>query len=372
VGTRVYVGTYSKRGSEGIYLFEADPNSGALTHISSAPAVNPSHLALSANGRFLFAVNELNEFQGQPFGAASAFEIDPATGGLSFLNQELVNSGPCHALVDPSGRWLVTANYTAGNHNILPIGEGGLLKGDLIMFQHGRQESKRPGLRRVPSGPTRPRRTSSRARASKSVQSTAKAHSSLFSSDGRFLFTCLLGLDLVAAHSFDSEKGYAVVCSIVKLSPGAGPRHQALHPTLPRLYVINELDSTVSALARDHQTGELDLVQTLPTLPPDFAGRNACADLHLSPDGRFLYGSNRGHNSLAVFAIKDDGLLNPIGHVSTGGEWPRGFGVLMNGLILVANERSDNIVAFRIGEDGIPIPTGAVTSVPCPVCVLPA
>jgi 6-phosphogluconolactonase len=346
VATRIYVGTYSRRGSEGIYVFEVEQDVGALTHIGCAPAEHPSHLALSPDRRFLYAVNELNEFQGQPFGAASAFEIDSATGKLTFLNQQPVQgAGPCHVTVHPTGGWLVTSNYGGGTHSILPIGEDGRLGPLRALIQHGYKSADQPD---------------------------AKAHSTLFSPDGRFLYACVLGHNLVVAEAFDYERAVARPVSVVKMPPGAGPRHQVLHPTLPILYVINELGSTVSVVSRDETSGALDLQQTVPTIPSDFTGRNACADLHLSPDGRFLYGSNRGHNSLAVFAIGADGLLSPIGHVSTGGDWPRGFGVLENGLILVANERSDNIVAFRIGKDGVPVPTGAVASVPCPVCVLPA
>ncbi|HEX5322350.1 MAG TPA: lactonase family protein [Capsulimonadaceae bacterium] len=336
----VFVGTYSRRSSEGIYVFRVDPDTGALTKIASAPSENPSHLALSSNGRFLYAVNELGEYQGQPGGAASAFAVDKDTGKLTFLNQQAVlGSAPCHALVDPTGKWFVTANYAGGSHSILPIQADGQL------------------------GPVR-------TLILNADKTAARAHSTLFSPDGRYFYTCDLGLNQVAVYALALETGAASKVAHVELPERSGPRHQALHPTHPLVYVLNEHGSTVSVLSRDATEGGLTLLQNLPTLPTDFAEHNACADLHLSPDGRFLYGSNRGHNSLAVFAIGDDGLLTAIGHVSTGGDSPRGFGVLANGLILVANERSDNVVAFRIGPDGIPVPTGAVTSVPCPTCII--
>src|SRR5579862_2236893 len=148
----VFVGTYSRRGSEGIYVFRVDPETGALTQIGSAPAENPSNLALSPDGRFLYAVNELSEYEGQPGGAASAFEIDPPTGNLTFLNrQPVLGAGPCHGMVDPSGRWLVTANYGGGSHTILQIGDDGRLKPSIRTFRQGLEERKRPGLRRTPT-----------------------------------------------------------------------------------------------------------------------------------------------------------------------------------------------------------------------------
>lgn len=334
----VFVGTYSRRGSEGVYAFGVDDQTGALTPVATARAENPSFLALSPDRRFLYSVNEQNEFEGRPGGGASAFAVNGQTGELALVNQQPIHAaGPCHAEVDPTGRWLATANYTGGSHSILPIGEDGRL-GALRML-----------IRHAPEG-------------------QAKAHSTLFSPDARSLTACALGLNQVIAYEFDPDSGMASPGASVEMPPGAGPRHQVLHPPLPILYVLNETGSSVSAIARE--AASLRLLQTLPTIPADFTEHNAGADLHLSPDARFLYGSNRGHNSLAVFAVGADGLLAPLGQVSTEGNWPRGFAVLRNGIILVANERSDEIVAFRIGEDGMPVPIGTVTSVPSPTCVV--
>lgn len=337
---RVFVGTYTRRGSEGIYVFQADRQTGELTKLGCAPCEHPSFITFSPDRRCLYAVNETGEFRGQRGGGASAFAVDGATGALTFLNEQPVyGAAPCHAQVDPSGRWLATANYSGGSHSLLPIEAGGRLRGIRTLLRH-------------------------------SGSGDARAHSSQFSPDGKLLYACALGLNQVIAYEFDAESGLAAQASSVDMPAGAGPRHQAPHPALLLLYVINETSSTVSTLSRDDSTGKMEVLQTLSTVPADFSGKNACADLHLSPDGRFLYGSNRGHNSLVVFAIGSDGLLSPLGQVSTGGDWPRGFGVLESGVILVANERSDNIVAFRIGPDGMPAPTGAVTDVPSPTCVL--
>jgi 6-phosphogluconolactonase len=336
----VFVGTYTRRGSEGIYAFQVEPETGDLTQISCAPCEHPSFITLSPDQRFLYAVNELGKFREHDGGGASAFAVDWETGALSLLNDQPVHGAdPCHAQVDPTGHWLVTANYTGGSHSVLPIEEDGRLGMIRSLLRH-------------------------------SGSGDALAHSSQFSPDGKRLYACALGLNQVVGYEFDAASGAASPASHADMPAGAGPRHLALHPTLSLLYVINESGSTVSVLSRGDASGRMEVLQTLPTLPAGSSERNSCADLHLSPDGRFLYGSNRGHNSLAVFAIGNDGLLSPIGHVPTGGDCPRGFGVLANGLILVANERSDNIVAFRIGEDGMPVATGAATSVPSPTCVL--
>lgn len=336
----VFVGTYTRRGSEGIYVFEVEGESGALRLVSCGPCEHPSFLALSPDRRFLYAVNELGNFQGCAGGAASAFAVDWKTGALAPLNQQPVyGEAPCHAAVDPTGRWLVTANYTGGSHSIMPIEEDGRLGPVRTLLRHSGNDN-------------------------------ARAHSSQFSPDGTLLYTCALGLNSILSYRFDPETGAVKPASKVEMPAGAGPRHTTLHPSVPLLYAINETGSSVSVLSRDDSSGKMSLLQTVPTVPAGCSERNACADLHLSPDGRFLYGSNRGQNSLAVFAIGHDCLLSPIGHVPTGGDWPRGFGVTADGLILAANERSDNIVAFRIGADGFPVPTGAVTPAPSPTCVL--
>lgn len=343
----VFVGTYSLRGSEGVYVFRLDPATGALDRVGVAASENPSFLALSPDARFLYTANETGEYEGRPGGSVSAFAVEPKAGALRFLNRQAARGlSPCHVATSPAGRWLLVANYGDGTHTVLPIGADGRL--GAVANQIHNAGTPGPG------------------------QGGGHAHCTRVTPDGRFALACDLGLDRVIVYALDEARGTLVEKSSLALPPGAGPRHLAFHPTLPRVYVINELNSTVAVLARDTATGVLAPLQTVSTLPKGFTGHNGCADIHLSPDGRFLYGSNRGHDSLAAFAVDaHSGTLTARGHAPTGGRTPRSFAVLPDGLILVANQDTDTIVAFRAGRDGLPVPTGAVTHVPAPVCVLP-
>lgn len=342
----VFVGTYSLRGSVGVYVFRLDPATGVLAQVDAASSENPSFLALSPDRRFLYATNEISEYNGQPGGCVSVYAVNADTGALQLLNREAARgSSPCHVAVSPGGRRLLVANYGDGTHTVLPVGRDGRL--GATSNQQRNAGTPGPGQR------------------------SGHAHCTCFTPDSRFALACDLGLDRVIVYAWNEEQGTLTEASSLALAPGSGPRHLAFHPTLPRVYVINELNSTIGALAWDEGEGALSPVQTVTTLPASFTGHNACADLHVSADGRFLYGSNRGHDSLAAFAIGADGWLTPLGYSPTGGRTPRSFAALPDGLLLVANQDSDTISAFRFGPGGIPVQTGAVTHVPAPVCVLP-
>jgi 6-phosphogluconolactonase len=349
---RVYIGTYTRSGSRGIYRLQLNPDTGALTEpVLAAEAVNPSFLALHPTRRFLYAVGEMEEFGGKKSGAVSAFAVDERSGDLTLLNQRPSGGrGPCHLVVDHTGRNVLVANYNSGSVCVLLIGaDGRLAEPSCVVQHHG-------------SGPDRER------------QEGPHAHSVNLDAAGRFAFVADLGLDRVLVYRFDAEKGVLTPndppAGVV--APGAGPRHFVFHPNGRFAYVINEMASTVTAFAYDAARGALTEVQTVPTLPPDFGDENSTAEIAVHPTGRFLYGSNRGHDSLAVFAVDAaTGRLTALGRVSTGGREPRHFALHRAGRwLLAANQNSDSLVVFRLDEAaGLPEPIGVSVSVPCPVCV---
>lgn len=349
-----YVGTYTGGESRGIYRFTLDPASGATSAPAlAAEAENPSFLALHPGGRFLYAVGETGEFRGERTGAVSAFAIDPANGDLTLLNQQpSMGAGPCHLVVDGSGRSVLVANYGSGTVAVLPVAGDGRLGEPSSVHSH------------TGTGPNRAR------------QEGPHAHGIALDRAERRAFVADLGADRVFVYDLDAAGGALTPSdpASVALEPGAGPRHVVFGPSGEHLYSINELDSTVTVLRYDSSSGGLEAVQTVTTLPPDFEGESWPAEIALSPDGRFLYGSNRGHDSLAVFAVDPaSGRLTPVDHVPTGGHIPRHFSIHPNGhWILVANQRSDSIVPFRLDpESGVPSVAGPAIAVPSPVCVIP-
>lgn len=348
----VYVGTYTSGKSEGIYLYRLDLTSGKLTHAATARGVrDPSFIALAPGRGNLYAVNEVEDFGGKKSGALSSFAIDQRTGNLRFLNhQPSLGGAPCYVDVDRGGRFVLLANYSGGNVAVLPIkGDGSLgeatdLKQDVgSSINVDRQE-----------GP--------------------HAHCIVLDPANRFAYGCDLGTDKVMIYRFDSRRGKLIPGRMpwVQLKPGAGPRHITFHPDGKYAYVINELHATVTAFTHDRDRGDLKEVETIPTLPADFTGENTSADIHVSPDGRFLYCSNRGHDSIAAFQIAPrSGKLTFIGHQSSGGKAPRNFAIDPTGaFLLVANQKSDNIVTYRRDiKTGRLSATGHVADVPSPVCL---
>ena len=348
----VYVGTYTRgTKSKGIYVYRLDLASGVLTPVGTAAgAENPSFLAIRPDGRFLYSVSETGKFQGQPSGAVAAFAIDARTGQLRLLNQQpSAGSGPCHLVVDRWGKNVLVANYGSGSVGVLPIQQDGRLAPPSSAIQH-QGSSAHPQRQRGPH-----------------------AHSVNLDPANRFAFVADLGLDKVLIYRFDADRGSLTPHEppSISLKPGAGPRHLAFHPNGRFAYVINEIDSTLTAMQYRADAGQLAALQTLSTLPEPVEG-NTTADVHVHPSGRFLYGSNRGHESIAIFAIDgESGQLTAMGHASTRGRTPRNFALDPTGQYLLAeNQASNTIVVFRIDpQTGKLSPTGQVVEVPAPVCI---
>ena len=350
----VYVGTYTGPGkAEGIYVYRMDPSTGALAHVQTVSGLNsPTFLALHPRQPFLFAVERQGDSEAMSSGAVSAFAVDPHTGHLTLLNrQPSYGVSPCYVSVHPGGRHVLVANYASGHVAALPIQQDGRLGEATSVVQH---EGTGPDSRRQ-EGP----------------------HAHFISPDpaGRFVLACDLGIDKVMVYRLDAASGRLVPNDppYARVNPGAGPRHLSFHPSGRFVYVINELDSTLSAFGYDGTDGELRKIQTDSTLPDGFTGTNYCAQVVVHPSGGFVYGSNRGHDSIAIFAIDQaTGTLTRVGHEPTQGSTPRNFNIDPTGTVLLAaNQNSDSIVSFRIDQaTGRLTPTGQVTETPAPVCVV--
>jgi len=352
-GDLLYVGTYTEgTRSKGIYLVRMDRSSGKLRRVGSVDAgANPSFLAVHPKGRVLYAVNEVEKHDGRGTGAVSAFAIAKDTGALTRRNDQPSEGGaPCYVSVDRSGRVVFVANYVGGSVALLPIQTDGALAPATKVMQH------------TGSGPNAER------------QSSPHAHCIVSDHSNRFVLAADLGADRVFVYRLDLEGkslrhvegGDAVMRS------GAGPRHIAFHPTLPLVFIANELDSTVATLRFDAERGTLSPLDTHSTLPAGWTGTNYPADIHVAPSGRTLYVSNRGHNSIAVFSVAEStGALALHQVVSTDGDWPRNFSLHPTGRwLLVANQRSDSIVVFRRDQkSGRLTPTRQRIALPSPVCL---
>lgn len=353
----LYVGTYSTRGSKGIYVYQLDRSTGALTPagVASGSVQNPSFLALHPSGRFLYAVGECAIGGSDPGGPVAAYAIDPASRIPTFLNQQSSRGGgPCSIFLDHNGRNALVANYGGGSVAVLPIApDGRLLPASSFIVQHG------------PLGPIRDR------------QETAHAHTIRVDPGNRYAVATDLGLDRLFVYRFDAAKGALTPNDPpgVATHPGAGPRHVAFHPTAPYLFAINELNSTLAVYRYDATRGTLTEVQTVPTVAADPAAAghsNWPAEVRIHPSGRFVYGSNRGRDDIVAYRFDTaSGKLRPIGHFPTQGRNPRHFAIDPSGeFLLAANQDSDNVVVFRIDPaTGRLSPTGTVVNIPSPVCV---
>lgn len=350
----VYFGTYTKEASKGIYVSRLDSTSGALGAPQLAAATeNPSFLAVHPTGRFLYAVNETRAFEGKPTGAVSAFAVDRASGRLTLLNmQPSGGADPAHLVVDRSGRNTLVANYTGGSVTVLPIGDDGKLKPASAFMQH-QGSGKDPERQKGPH-----------------------AHGIALDAANRLAYVADLGLDKVLIYRFDPAAGTlaAGAPGFGLVAAGSGPRHVALRPDGRFAYVINEMACTITAFGVDQRNGGLTQLQTITTLPSgqERARGYSTAEIAVHPSGRFLYGSNRGHDSIAVFAIEPAaGTLTPVEHEPTQGSTPRGFGIEPSGAwLLVGNQRSDSVVVFRIdAKTGALGPTDQQVAVGSPVSV---
>jgi 6-phosphogluconolactonase len=352
----VYVGTYTNSGgperSRGIYLMEFDTRSGELgTPRLVAESPDPSFLAIHPSREFLYAVNESGEILGRRDGGVSAFAIDQSRGTLTLLNQQLpAGSGPCHLVVDRQGQNVLVANYGSGSVGCLPIDRDGRLRPATTTIQH--------------RGPVAdPRR-----------QGGPHAHSVNLDAANRYAVVADLGLDEVLIYAFDPSRGRLTPHQppFTKVAPRSGPRHFAFHPDGRFGYVINEISKTVTAFAYDSDNGILTEIQTIPTVPADSGARGSTAEVQVHPSGKFLYGSNRGHDSIAIFAIDPTtGKLTSLGFEPTRGKTPRNFAIDPTGAFLFAeNQDSNSIVVFRIDpQAGTLKATGQTAKISRPVCI---
>ena len=351
----VYIGTYTsgKSKSEGIYIYKFLLDSGKLTPYKIVKnVVEPSYLAIDKDKKYLYAVNETVEYEGKKSGAVSAFAIDQKTGDLEFLNkQPSLGGAPCFITVSDEQKFVLVANYVGGNVSVFPIENGGKLGESIDLEQH------------------------SGSGANKERQEAAHAHSINLDKKNQFAIACDLGVDKVFIYDFDEETGKLkpnAAQAVYETKAGAGPRHFAFHPKGKLAFVINELDSTISSLRFDGKKGTLREIQTVSTLPADFKGANTCADIQVSPNGKFLYGSNRGHDSIVSYRIDEKtGKLGFVEHKSTEGKTPRNFTIAPNGrFLLAANQNSDSVVVFRIDQrNGKLGTTGNTAQIPMPVCL---
>jgi 6-phosphogluconolactonase len=349
-----YVGTYTEEGSKskGIYAYSYDPITAQITALGlAAETTNPSFVAPHPNGKFLYAVNEVGKYKGPNSGGVSAFAIDRSTGKLTFLN-EVPSRGadPCYITVDKTGKFVLVANYTGGSVAVFSILADGKLGEAAAFVQHSGH------------GPNAER------------QEAPHAHSIDLSADNRFAMVDDLGLDELLVYKFDSAKGSLTPNDppFAKLADGAGPRHFVLRPDGKFAYVIAEMGHTVTVFSNDAASGKLQLLQTVTTLPKDFQGRNDDAEIHMHPSGKFLYASNRGDDSIAIYAIDESkGTLTQTSIVPTGGKEPRSFEIDPTGTLLFAeNQKSDNVVVFKIDQKtGQLTPTGKMLDVGSPVCL---
>ncbi len=348
----VYIGTYTGAKSKGIYVSRLDTTSGRLSPPElAAETKSPSFLAVHPNGSVLYSVGEMSEIGVNHAGTVNAFGIEQKTGRLTLISQQTSGgAGPCHLALDRTGKCVLVANYVSGSIAALPIQADGKLSAPSAVIQH--------------------------AGSSADPQRQAGPHAHFIAADpaNQFALACDLGLDKVLVYRLDPAKGSLVANDppFVSLKPGSGPRHLAFDPAGRFVYVINEIASTITAFAYDARRGALRELQTISTLSEKFHGDNSCAEVQIHPSGKFVYGSNRGHDSIAVFAVEPEtGKLTCLEHQSTGGKTPRHFDIDPSGKWLLAeNQAPGSIVIFRIdSKTGRLHPTGQIVDVGAPVCV---
>jgi 6-phosphogluconolactonase len=352
---RFYVGTKTDQAtpSEGIYLYEFDPATARLESLGAvAQTANPTFMTLSADHRFLYSVNELSEFEGQNGGGVSAFAVDSASGKLTLLNSQPTHGQhPCHILLDQTGRWAFASNYTGGSLTIFPVEADGRLGAASSVMQH-------------------------QGHSIHSHQDAPHVHSTLFDPTHHYLLVSDLGIDQILIYDFDAATGKPHVHdpAVIRTDAGAGPRHMTFHPNGHFFYQINELNGSVGAYRFDSAHGTFTHLQTISTLPSSFHEENAGADIHITPSGKFLYASNRGYDSIAVYMIDaETGYLSLVEWVTENINWPRNFALNRTGeYVLVGNQHNSTIAIFRINaQTGRLTPAGEIVPVPFPVCVLP-
>lgn len=348
---RVYLGTYTGAKSKGIYLCEFDAETGKLSEPKLvAETVNPTFLALHPDGKHLYAVNEVAKFMGKDAGGITAYSIDEKTGGLTQLNQQHSGGpGPCHLVVDREGKCVLAANYGGGSCCAVVLKADGSLGDVTSFFQHEAKPVPAGGKVRPPRG-----------------------HSINVSPDNKLAFCADLGRDEVVIYNLDATAGKLTVHEPAGKTPaGAGPRHFAFHPNGKYAYAINESARTMTAFAFDPAKGTLTELQTISTVPEGFE-KGSTAEVVVHPSGKFVYGSNRGHDSIAVFHCDPaTGKLAAAGHQGEGIKTPRNFNIDLTGKwLLVGSQSGDNVAVFKIDQtSGALTPTGNKIEIAAPVCI---
>lgn len=340
----LFIGTYTSKTSEGIYVYKFNTKMGDFAPASIAKGIkNPSFLAFSPDKKYLYSVAEMSG------GAVSSFSVDKQSGNLTMLNtQSAGGNGPCHVAVDKTGKWVIVGNYGGGSLSILPVEADGSLGKATQTIQH---EGKSVNTAR---------------------QEKPHVHSINIAPNNKDVFVPDLGTDKIMTYTLDTKSGQLLPGNppFTSTTPGAGPRHFTFHPNGKFAYVIQELDATITGF--HYKPGKLESFQTVSTIPADYTGQKWCADIHISPDGQFLYGSNRAHESLVIFSINQKtGELTYVGHQNVLGKTPRNFMIDPTGKwLLVANQDSDNVVIFsRDMKTGKLTPTGKEIKVSMPVCL---
>jgi 6-phosphogluconolactonase len=348
--SRLLIGTYTNGKSEGIYMYEFDTRSGDNTFISTAKASNPSFLAVSPGKKFVYAVTE-DANEANDGGSVSAFSLDKKKRKLSLINQQRSGGNhPCYISFDKTGKWAVAANYSGGSFSVFAVNEDGSVAPAATTIRH---EGK--GI-------------------NKERQEKAHVHTAVFSGNNKYLLVADLGIDRLMVYDFDELSGKVTAneTASVSVSAGSGPRHLSIHPSQKFVYLTEELSGTIGVFnfAAD---GKLKLLQTISAVPENYKGSLSGADIHVSPDGKFLYASNRGElNDLAIFSIDAvTGILSAVGRQSTLGIKPRNFNFDPSGnFLLAANQESDSIVIFAVDhQTGLLTDTGKRINVPNPVCL---
>ena len=345
----LYIGTYTeKTASKGIYAFQFNDSTGALTSIGLvAETPNPSFLTASANGKFVYAVNEVQNFAGAPGGSVTGFAVDAGTSKLTELNvQATRGASPCHLVLDRTGRFLAVANYSGGNYSLFPVSSDGRLQ---------------PAVSVVMGQPI------------EASPAKALGHMVGFDAGNKYLITADKGLNQMLVFTFDVRSGKVALNNTppVMLPPGSGPRHYAFHPSGKWLFTISEQGATITTFEWSPKTGTLTARSSVPTRPAEVKS-GSTAEIAVHRSGRFVYGSNRGHDSIAVFGVGADGALTLMEYEPTRGQTPRNFALDPSGHWLIAgNQRSDTLAVFSIDQKtGALTPAGELTSVPSPVSIL--
>jgi 6-phosphogluconolactonase len=353
----LFVGTYTEKESKGIYAYRFDSASAELTSLGlAAETTNPSFLAIDPGHRFLYAVNEVAKYKDANSGALSAFAIDSQKGDRQTGKLQLLNAvasrgaDPCYIAFDKTGKYALVANYSGGSVAVFPVQADGHIGEASAFVQH------------AGSGVNRER------------QEGPHAHWIETTPDNRFAIAVDLGLDELLIYRFDAKNGSLIPNHppYAKLDPGAGPRHLAFHPNGKFAYVVNELQSTITAFAYDASHGGLRKLKTVSTLPKNFSGSNDTAEIKVHPSGKFLFASNRGHDTIALFSIDSKtGTLTLVDHFPTQGKTPRNFEIDPTGKFLfVANQDTNNVVVFQIdSNNGRLTDTKRTLKVPAPVCL---